>query len=99
MICKTGLTNMVRPNTVMVKGCMVQCWMQRRPLIELTTVNYSEMIKMKNLPLLVPQKKSRFLPTVSRYELCDKYRDTSMNRADISLLCCYTPSYRNNLFR
>ena len=22
--------------TFMVKGCMVQCWMQRRPLIELT---------------------------------------------------------------
>ena len=53
MICKTGLKNMVRPNTLMVKGCMVQCW---RPLIELNTVNYSEMVKMKNLPLLVPQK-------------------------------------------
>ena len=28
--------------TCMVKGCMVQFWMQRRPLIELTSVNYSE---------------------------------------------------------
>ena len=30
---------------------------------------------------------SRFLQTVSRYESRDKYRDTSMNRADTNIYC------------
>ena len=32
---------------------MAQCWMQRRPSIELTSVNYSEMIKRKIPPLVI----------------------------------------------
>ena len=55
MICKTGLKNMVRPMFVHLWSrkpsniicrtagmCMAQCWMQRRPSTELTSVNYSE---------------------------------------------------------
>ena len=55
VICKTGLKKMVRPMLVHLWSrkpsniicrtavkCMVQFWMQRRHLIESTSVNYSE---------------------------------------------------------
>ena len=53
-----GSTN---ADTFMVKGCMVQWWMQRRPLIELNTVNYSEMIKEKEDPTSGTTKKVAIL--------------------------------------
>ena len=67
MICKTGLKNMVRP-MLMVKGCMVQCWMQQRPLIELTT----EIIQRND-----KKKKPHFRYHKKNRESCKLYRDTN----------------------
>ena len=75
MICKTGLKNMVRPMLLYIYGQGVY-----GTVLDATKafdrIDYCklcrEMIKMKNIPLLVPKKKKK-----KKRDSCQLYRDTN----------------------